>query len=312
MFNSSEFIGEFRAEARDHLAKLSEGLVSLEAHPDQAGLLDELFRSAHTIKGSARMMGLEQINQLAHLLEDALAALRSHQAIPQPALFDAMLAVVDALGVMVDTAPEISVAVDAERLSKNLHQALTAERASIEADSGFTEAGQATANVPLLTTAGLSSPEDTIRLSVGNLDELMNLAGELVVLKMESASHLSHLKRIAEASRRLSGIVKRLEAQSSYDSTRITAITDELSERVNQAIKSFRQATSAANQIIDELQTKVMESRLTPVGALFASAPRLVRDLCRQRGKQVELIIEGSETELDRKILAHCATRCCI
>ena len=74
-----KFIGRFIEEARDHLSRLGDGLAQLQAHPEAAhegDTIHALFRSAHTIKGSSRMLRLTPITELAHAMEDVLGALR--------------------------------------------------------------------------------------------------------------------------------------------------------------------------------------------------------------------------------------------
>ena len=70
-----KFIARFVEEAKDHLNRLTQGLAALEQGMD-AELINGLFRSAHTLKGSSRMLKLEPITQVAHSLEDLLSALR--------------------------------------------------------------------------------------------------------------------------------------------------------------------------------------------------------------------------------------------
>ena len=72
----AKFLARFVDEARDHINKLNEGLVRLEKHPEDSETINDVFRSAHTIKGSSRMMKLNSITEVAHKMEDALGALR--------------------------------------------------------------------------------------------------------------------------------------------------------------------------------------------------------------------------------------------
>lgn len=80
----AKFLARFVDEARDHINKLNEGLVRLEKHPEDSDTINDVFRSAHTIKGSSRMMKLNSITEVAHKMEDALGALREKRlAIPE-------------------------------------------------------------------------------------------------------------------------------------------------------------------------------------------------------------------------------------
>jgi chemotaxis protein histidine kinase CheA len=93
----SSFLGEFRAEAVEHLQRLDERLLVLERDPTEVGPIRDMFISAHTIKGSSSMLGLEDVRAVAHALEDVLACLRDGgQALDRPTA-DLLFRAVDAL-----------------------------------------------------------------------------------------------------------------------------------------------------------------------------------------------------------------------
>jgi two-component system chemotaxis sensor kinase CheA len=98
----SKFIGRFIGEARDHLTRLEAGLAALETQPDDAEAINALFRSAHTIKGSARMIKLLGISANAHRLEDLLGALRAGTRRPESVNLGLLLRGVDAIAAQLD------------------------------------------------------------------------------------------------------------------------------------------------------------------------------------------------------------------
>ncbi|MGI5915263.1 MAG: chemotaxis protein CheW [Anaerolineae bacterium] len=110
-----------------------------------------------------------------------------------------------------------------------------------------------------------------VRIGIDQLDRLMNLTGELVVSR-------THLMQI--------------EAELSKSENGHEIHTDQLGE-----------VTIQMSRIIDQLAEEVMRARMVPVGPLFAKFPRLVRDLTRSLGKEVDLVIEGQDTELDRSVI---------
>ncbi len=93
-----ELLATFRAEVEDRLASLSAGLLELENHPSPKQLVAGLFRDAHTVKGSARMMGLQAVLETAHAAEDLLGAIRDGRFQPRRDLVDLLLATVDGIG----------------------------------------------------------------------------------------------------------------------------------------------------------------------------------------------------------------------
>ncbi|GHP55467.1 chemotaxis protein A [Helicobacter pylori] len=112
--------------------------------------------------------------------------------------------------------------------------------------------------------------EQTVRVDVRRLDHLMNLIGELVLGK-------NRLIRIYS------------DVEERYDGEKFL-------EELNQVVSSISAVTT-------DLQLAVMKTRMQPVGKVFNKFPRMVRDLSRELGKSIELIIEGEETELDKSIV---------
>src|SRR3954467_15351563 len=99
-----ELLATFRAEVDERLASLSAGLLQLEAHPSPRQLVTRLFRDAHTVKGSARMLCLDGVLQVAHACEDLLGALRDGRIDVRRDIVDVLLASSDAIGVAVAVA----------------------------------------------------------------------------------------------------------------------------------------------------------------------------------------------------------------
>jgi len=97
-FDRSAFIGRFQEEAADILQRLNEDVIRLESDPSDASLIDRMLRDAHTLKGSSRMVGLVEISDIAHRLEDVMVAVRDGAVPYTPALsehfFDALDAIV--------------------------------------------------------------------------------------------------------------------------------------------------------------------------------------------------------------------------
>ena len=86
-----ELVATFRAEVEERLASLCEGLLKLEAHPAPKQLVAGLFRDAHTVKGSARMLGLDGVVDVAHRAEDLLGALKDGRLAVRKDLVDVLL-----------------------------------------------------------------------------------------------------------------------------------------------------------------------------------------------------------------------------
>ena len=120
----AKFLARFVEEARDHIEKLNNGLVHLEKNPDDGETINSIFRSAHTIKGSSRMMKLTSITEVAHKMEDVLGALREKKIKHSKELADLLFKGIDAVTEMINmTAAGQAVTADYTSLCDQLAKA---------------------------------------------------------------------------------------------------------------------------------------------------------------------------------------------
>lgn len=332
-FDRSIFINKFTAEAREHLQKLNEGLVNLEKTPDAQDLIQELFRSAHTVKGSSRMMGFTRTNQVTHKMEDLLGLVRDGQLTLTEMHYDLLFEALDLINTLLD---EISS--DGEekspvegivaRLEKAVMNEQPAETASPEGDAA---APQFDAKpVPLepaqtdQTLARTSSekeptpPEDapkahrkadeTIRVKMETLDQTIKSVGELIVGRMRARKHLEKLNdirlRAKELQKNVSDTRPFWEAQNDIEPwealfDQVTAIVTELES----LYKRNRESNTLHETIVTELEENAFQMRMLPLSTIFGTFPRAVRDIAREMGKKLELVMNGEETQLDKKMI---------
>ena len=123
----SQFQDAFFEEAAEHLAVVEEGLLALEQHPEDLDLLNKIFRSAHSIKGTSGMFGFNAVAQFTHKMETLLDLLRNGQKVVTPAIADLLLKSTDCLKTLIDAAKSGS-SVDDETV-----QRLTTELATASA-----------------------------------------------------------------------------------------------------------------------------------------------------------------------------------
>jgi len=262
----SKYVEAFSAESMEHLQHMEQLLLELERLPtdERAGPLNELFRSAHTLKGMAAAMEFTEAATLAHRLENALDTFRSGNAALTAEATDQMLAAVDALGRLTSAAVTGSAAeVDTEALCARLEAVVSG--AQPPAPGEPTEPTREPERpAPASATGGAAQHEriESIRVKVDDLDALVDQVGELVTAR-------SHLTDIGE---------------------RIA------SEEMDEALDQLTQITS-------ELQSQALRLRMVSVARVFDRFPRTVRDLTRELGKEVEFEVLGREIELDRVIL---------
>lgn len=182
---AGKYIDIFIREAQEHLSSLQKGLLLLEKEPGAAGLIHELLRNAHTLKGSARMVGLEDISAIAHRMEDLLQALDEGHRLVDAEIIDLLLQGSDAISRMTAAlAKGESSPVDLEKFLAAFDQGESTREAVTELPAVETEI-----------------TGDTVRTSVKTLDTLVNLIGELIISKKRFEEKTCRLKQISRADR---------------------------------------------------------------------------------------------------------------
>ena len=326
-----ELLQDFLLEAGELLSGVDNKLVELEKRPDDKDLLNDIFRGFHTIKGGAGFLNVDNLVNLCHRTENLFDKLRNGELGLSPELMDVIM---DATGTVRDMFGHLGQSVQppaaASQLLSNLDAALagnlqgkaaaqpaTPEPVAAPAQSsapasiddinwdalhaaltGTPAPAAATAPVspPAVTAAPAPTPapapaaelptarmasaggppmqslqkETTIRIDTARLDQVLNLSGEIGLTK----NRISNLK------------------------------TQIVHGRTDQdTIKALDLAVSQLDLLVSDLQNAVMKTRMQPIGRLFQKYPRLARDLARQLGKDVELVLSGEETELDKTMI---------
>lgn len=293
----TKFIGRFVEEAREHITKMGDGIVALEKGSADAELINALFRSAHTIKGSSRMMKLTTITETAHSLEDLLGALREGHLQFAPQLGQLLYQAIDAVAQLVDKVAETMDGSKLPPTDQNLCNALT-----VAAQAGAHSLPQPVPAHPVTTeplqageetdspaaVAAIASPKlkaaETVRVRLTKLDELVKLMGEVV------SSHARMRQRLVDLND-----LERSELDSGQNNTYRTQL-----HRFTRLLKDDVQTQEL---LMDELHDKALIMRMLPLSIVFEAAGRMVRDLARSVGKQVECVVNGSEIELDRQMI---------
>jgi two-component system chemotaxis sensor kinase CheA len=330
----SSFYSQFRDETVENVRALSEGLVAIEAAGDDATdrreRIDSIFRAMHTIKGSARLLGFEDIGRIAHTCEHILGAVREGRRELDPALADEVLRGGDAILELINAAVEGRPAtVDVEALTLKLGRGAHKDAAhdnqappapphdigEISAIKGAVRGAEAEAAAPPARTAR-TSVRQTIRVRVDRLDRLLNLAGELAVSRQTQSAHLQTLEELqtmlSHQERMLVNLdaeLKRLRFSPIQRETidrHINGILnagDQAGKLIRSQVERFGQHASQSSQLVEDLELEIMAARLLPISTLFTNLPRAVRELARDVAKEVNLTLLGETTELDRKVI---------
>ena len=328
-----DLLSDFLMEAGDMLSDVDSKLMGLEKNPGDSGLLNEIFRGFHTIKGGAGFLNAGELVTLCHLTENLFDKLRNNELTLSAELMDVIFAataevrqmfgalqqnqqpgaapaeIIEALKNALEgkavaaiskpkpvasaaapalpaigtdnvdwdalykalTGTDIVETVGAKRDPEEIKQAINEEESTKKAF------GRRASDVPGATVGrrGGDVPpaearETTIRVDTVRLDQVLNLSGEIGLTK----NRLTHLRSDL------------LQGRSDAD------ILRELDLSVTQL-----------DMLVVNLQNAVMKTRMQPIGRLFKKYPRLARDLARSLGKDVELVLSGEETEMDKTMI---------
>ena len=272
----------FKAESEEYLQRLDEGLLRLESNPLDAAALDQLFRDAHNLKGAARMLGVLDIGRIAHQFETALGAAKRGEASLTSAMIDRMCGSLDGIRALVA-------------------EAITGEPSGLDVDQVIRQLEHHGEVIPAEPPADGADSElqprqagayriETIRVEPQKLDALMTQASELLVAKTRIAHRVAQTDELLRAWEEWSrhGQDRRPE--------KLGALLGQLKEDISE---DSARLESSANRI-DE---SVRAIRLMPLSTLFNMFPRMVRDIARERGKQVRIVIEGGRIEADKRTL---------
>lgn len=308
-----EILADYIVESLDHVSASETALLALEAQPDDAEAINTVFRAFHTVKGTSGFLGLGRIQKLAHLAENLLSRARGGEIRMTGRYADVTLETCDTLKTMIEdlrgVEPGGSLPVpshlsdllsrlDLETGGMSATDEKPASRHSLGqiliGEGAVTERAVARAleqqsagdprhvgeilvereGVPPQAivealdkqsrAASARPSDDTIRVNMGRLDSLVNMVGELVIA----------------------------DSMVAQDPRAARAYSPELAKKVAQTGKITR-----------ELQDLTLALRMVPLKATFDKMRRIVRDLARKFGKQIEFITEGEDTEVDRNMV---------
>ncbi|HWK40530.1 MAG TPA: chemotaxis protein CheA [Croceibacterium sp.] len=250
-----DLLTEFVAETREMLGALSSEVVAWEADPADRARLDTIFRFVHTVKGNCGFFDFPRLEALSHAAEDALADVRAGRRSANRRLVDAVLAVLDRIGAMIE---DIERGQDhSEGGDEALIAALAVGAAEIET------VAPAPVEAATINAAAPTAEQRTIRLPVELIDQVMSGVSEMVLARND-------------LSRRM---------QSMGGDTGLEAPFSRLSA------------------LLSEVRDAITRTRMRRIDGLFATFPRLVRDLSAELGKQVFIELENGEVELDREMI---------
>lgn len=271
MADLSGFKELYISEVEDHLQKLNDNLLKLEKNNKNKELLQELMRSAHSIKGSSATMGYKKNAFLAHVMEDVFDYARNDVLEITPKITNVLFSAFDEFSLSLKQIKKNNKEINVEKISKKL-KSITGVETEGAGKSKRNISGEPIVkskfkkvkieNNIKIKSEGIEDIEGVshIKVNIEKLDNLMDLVEELIIDKMKLES---------------------------------------LELKGPQEIKLIQHLT----RLISDIQYQVMQTRLVPLNQIFARFPRMVRDLSLSQKKKVEFVVDDGDLKLDRTIL---------
>ena len=323
----------FQEEARAQTALLSDQLLALESGGNTPERLQALMRSAHSLKGAAKIVGRELVLRVAHAMEDWFVAAQQEGTPVTKDQLDVLLCAVDFLrdgaaladdavaGWSTTNAATIATLLGALAASRNgAPPDLSALRAARRrwtltpvASPATAEDSTAASSVPAVLPAPTAdASHGDQRVGAGSLDRLLALTGDALVASRMLQAHSSD----SRAHRRA-----QYELGQAVDTLREALVGVPLDPRARRALTAMhrcaverqdvrRQREVALDAIserlsgvVGRLHREVLDSRMRPFEEGLVAFPRMVRDLTRELGKDAQFVVEGRSTPVDRDVL---------
>lgn len=276
-----KYLNIFAREAEELLGVLRQGSLDMEQSGVSSEILREMLRSAHTLKGSARLLSLESLEQVVHALEDLLKDLEDGRREITPGLADLLLLTTDAIAGLV------------EQAGKGGESGLDLKMLLIGLESGILPEG-AIKKKEVEASARRTLPRGTVRTSVERLDRLGNQAGELLILRRMLGEKA---RAMNQGLFRLEAFLGRMRRKENYQQLK------SILKDINISFSGMEEDLLSLNYLGDELYDEAMGLRMMPLSSITEELTRMVRDLGREQGKELQFTVSGDQVELDRQVI---------
>ena len=399
----AQYMSVFIDESKEHLQLMNDSLLKLEQEPEDIKIIDEVFRSAHTLKGMSATMGFTRIAELTHHMENVLDNIRTGKATVDTGLVDILFECLDTLNALVDEVIEggqestevtelmeklegMTKGVNKEKTSKipvktqevkkeevkvsgdsklNMdfneyekelivaghHKEMKTYLIEVKLDEGcllkaartymvfrnLEEIGEIIKSNPSVqeleeekfdnsfVVAFLSNrPVAEIQKEVQDISEVRNVTVEEYIVTdipeikteekvVEKKAEVKTPAKTAAKTDKPTEAVKKT-ATVRVDTEKLDALMNLVAELVinktrlaqigsEYNLQELSETLSHVDRVTSDLQSVVTKARMVPIETVFSRFPRVVRDLAKDLGKDIELIVQGKETELDRTVI---------
>ena len=312
----------FRVEAESQLNVLQQGLLDSESREKNGEILETMMRAAHSLKGAARMVGVEPVVQISHVMEDCLVTVQKGELQLTESLVDALLFAVDMIGSIAKLEEaDISAwqASNAELVTNTVNSIVNSSKnTSIEVsqnepDEKAEEAEYQEVNSFTPQKAGSTKQSDDRYLRVSNeqMSKIMGTSSELLVETRWYKEFSDSLLLLKRRQNELAGYLDKVryidtgERISNHNELMVSALRklDECRLLTGIQLSSLEEYDRRTQNLVSKLYRDVSGSRMQPFVEGIPGLRRMVRDLAKKLGKKVDFIINGADTLVDKDVL---------
>lgn len=292
--SDADLLREFINESREHLDNIEQGVLVLENSPNDAEMLNTVFRAFHTFKGGAGFLNLMPINRLAHVLESLLDMARRSEIEINAPVIEVILRGRDILKQFIEeidgqingTRTAKAIEIPTAELKREVTRLMAGEKTSEDADAAPAKTKEETPvissnNTPTTPAAGgdttaksgteavannaANNAKAVVKVDTTKLDALLDLVGEMVIAESLVSQSLNQIQDLQNA--------------------------------------QFNRNLAQLGRITHELQRVGMSLRMVPIRGVFQKMARVARDISAKQQKKVQFVTSGEDTELDRGVV---------
>lgn len=315
----------FGIEAKERLEVISAGLLELEKNPAaqiQSEIIESIFREVHSLKGAARAVNMADVELLCHSIENVFAALKHKKIRFTTDIFDLLFNANDTIEKLIFTPEQgITTVMEIIRQLENLDLGLLPEQT-------IKPVAKSDLSPKASNTEAYTSP-DMARISTTTLSLLLFQAEEMLSAKMALRHNTQNLidvmsmlkmwqtegTKVYPAIRNICRLVDKSSQSNEWEQaesvlTKILGFLEqnqdnlnEVESKVKKLVKSSKHDLWLFEGMVDNILDTAKSVLMLPFSLILEAFPKMVRDLSRVQGKEVELVLQGKEVEIDKRIL---------
>lgn len=327
----------FATEAQEHLQLISKLLLELEKSVSPAmeiSVIENIYREAHSLKGASRAVDLSSIEKICQAMESVFAAWKRQSASPSRRAFDALHKTLDGIGDLLASFAKKSGRQEGpwlDELVQSLDRLQSEEPAEpapekpVEAPKPMAVESPRQAAVVERVLEQPAVPE-TVRISTAKLDSRLLQAEDMLAVKAMAVSRVAQLREIIasfepwwkewdkmaadlramrrefEQKERADGLAARLGAMLHFLDWNLDYVRS-MENKLNALFGQTQQDRIGIGRRVDDLLEDSKKLLMLPFSTITDMFPKIVRDLCSDQGKEAELVIQGGDVAMDKRIL---------